>query len=108
MMELDTTNMCSHLKRELFEEDGQHLPHKGMELLIDRESAEERIETGRLILRPWRESDAESLFRYACDPDVGPRAGWPPHKDIEESRRVIRDIFTNDRTWAVTLPHSVV
>ena len=79
------------------------IPHKGMELLIDRESAEERIETGRLILRPWRESDAESLFRYACDPDVGPRAGWPPHKDIEESRRVIRDIFTNDRTWAVTL-----
>ncbi|MGM9753269.1 MAG: GNAT family N-acetyltransferase [Candidatus Cryptobacteroides sp.] len=63
----------------------------------------ERIETRRLILRPWRESDAETLFRYASDPDVGPRAGWPPHKDIEESRRVIRDIFTNDRTWAVTL-----
>ena len=79
------------------------IPHKGMELLIDREPAEERIETGRLILRPWRESDAEALFRYACDPEVGPRAGWPPHKDIEESRRVIRDIFKNDRTWAVTL-----
>lgn len=61
------------------------------------------IETDRLILRPWLDSDAEALFRYASDPDVGPRAGWPPHKDIEESRRVIRDIFTNDRTWAVTL-----
>ena len=61
------------------------------------------IETDRLILRPWQDSDAEALFRYASDPDVGPRAGWPPHKDIEESRRVIRDIFTNDRTWAVTL-----
>ena len=61
------------------------------------------IETDRLILRPWEDSDAEALFRYASDPDVGPRAGWPPHKDIEESRRVIRDIFTNDRTWAVTL-----
>ena len=61
------------------------------------------IETDRLILRPWLDSDAEVLFRYASDPDVGPRAGWPPHKDIEESRRVIRDIFTNDRTWAVTL-----
>ena len=61
------------------------------------------IETDRLILRPWEDSDAEVLFRYASDPDVGPRAGWPPHKDIEESRRVIRDIFTNDRTWAVTL-----
>ena len=61
------------------------------------------IETDRLILRPWMDSDAEALFRYASDPDVGPRAGWPPHKDIEESKRVIRDIFTNDRTWAVTL-----
>ena len=61
------------------------------------------IETDRLILRPWRESDAEALFRYASDPDVGPRAGWPPHKDIEESRNIIRDIFTNERTWAITL-----
>ena len=61
------------------------------------------IVTDRLILRPWLDSDAEALFRYASDPDVGPRAGWPPHKDIEESKRVIRDIFTNDRTWAVTL-----
>ena len=32
------------------------------------------IETERLILRPWRESDAESLFEYAKDPKVGPIA----------------------------------
>ena len=24
MIEIDTTNMCSHLKRKLFEEDGQY------------------------------------------------------------------------------------
>lgn len=43
------------------------------------------IETDRLILRPWGgDSDAEALFLYASDPDVGSRAGWPPHKDIEE------------------------
>ena len=36
------------------------------------------IETDRLILRPWLDSDAEALFRYASDLDVGPRAGWPP------------------------------
>lgn len=23
--------------------------------------------TKRLVLRPWRETDAESLYRYACD-----------------------------------------
>ena len=49
----------------------------------------------------------DALFRYASDPDVGPREGWPPHKDIEESRRVIRDIFTNDRTWADLKPQRV-
>ena len=47
------------------------------------------METERLILRPWRESDAEALFKYASDPDVGPRAGWPPHKSLEESLEVI-------------------
>ena len=29
------------------------------------------METERIILRPWRESDAETLFKYASDPDVG-------------------------------------
>ena len=62
-----------------------------------------KMQTNRLILRPWRESDAESLFRYASDPDVGPRAGWPPHKDIEESRTVIREVFSGPTMWAVVL-----
>ena len=43
------------------------------------------METDRFLLRPWHESDAEALFKYASDPDVGPRAGWEPHKSVEES-----------------------
>ena len=35
------------------------------------------LETERLFLRPWRESDAEELYKYAKDPEVGPIAGWP-------------------------------
>ena len=61
------------------------------------------METERLILRPWQDSDAEALFKYASDPDVGPRAGWPPHKSVEESLEIIRTIFHNDRTWAIEL-----
>ena len=61
------------------------------------------IETDRLLLRPWLESDAGSLFKYASDPEVGPRAGWPPHKNEKESREVIRTIFHNDTTWAICL-----
>ena len=55
----------------------------------------------RILLRPWCDSDAEALFKWASDPDVGPRAGWPPHKSIEESREIIRTIFHNDTTWAI-------
>ena len=61
------------------------------------------METERILLRPWRDSDAESLFKYASDPDVGPRAGWPPHKSVEESLEIIRTVFNNDTTWAIEL-----
>ena len=30
------------------------------------------LETERLILRPWNESEAESLYEYAKDPLLGP------------------------------------
>ena len=61
------------------------------------------METDRILLRPWHESDAEALFKYASDPEVGPRAGWPPHKSVEESLEIIRTVFGNDRTWAIEL-----
>ncbi|MBD2810932.1 GNAT family N-acetyltransferase [Xenorhabdus sp. Vera] len=59
--------------------------------------------TKRLILRPWQETDAESLYEYAKDERVGPIAGWPVHKNIEESAQIIRDIFMCDEIYAVTL-----
>ena len=62
------------------------------------------METDRIILRPWRESDAEVLFKYASDPDVGPRAGWAPHKSVEESLEIIRTVFNDAlHTWAIEL-----
>ena len=47
------------------------------------------FKTERLILRPWEESDAESLYEYAKDPLVGPIAGWPVHTSVENSREII-------------------
>ncbi len=61
------------------------------------------IETDRLLFRPWTDDDAEVLYKYASDPLVGPRAGWPPHKSVEESLKIIRELFSNDRTWALVL-----
>ena len=51
------------------------------------------METERILLRHWEEADAEALFKYASDPDVGPRAGWPAHQSVEESREIIRAFF---------------
>ena len=61
------------------------------------------LETKRLILRPWCESDAEALFKFASDPDVGPRAGWPPHKSVDESLEIIKTVFSGEGMWAVEL-----
>ncbi len=59
------------------------------------------METERLLLRPWDENDADALFKYASDPEVGPRAGWPPHKSREESLNIIRTLFSSEGMWAV-------
>ncbi len=61
------------------------------------------METNRILLRPWRESDAATLFKYASDPEVGPRAGWPPHKSVEESLEIIRTVFNTETMWTVEL-----
>lgn len=61
------------------------------------------IETGRLLLRPWREEDAAALFKYASDPRVGPAAGWPAHTSVEMSREVIRGVLSEPETYAVIL-----
>lgn len=61
------------------------------------------IETERLILRPWHESDAAMLFKYASDPDVGPVAGWHPHFSVENSLEIIRTVFAAPETYAVVL-----
>lgn len=64
------------------------------------------IETERLILRPWQEDDAETLYKYASDTDIGPIAGWPPHTSVENSLEIIRTVFSAPETYAVVLKDS--
>ena len=61
------------------------------------------LKTERLVLRRWEESDAEKLFEYAKNPDVGPIAGWPPHQSIDESRDVIRNVLNGPEAYAICL-----
>ena len=61
------------------------------------------LETNRLILRPWKESDAESLYKYAKDPRVGPMAGWAVHTSVENSLQIIRELLSVAENYAVTI-----
>lgn len=70
---------------------------------MQRKTEPIELETPRLLLRPWREDDAEALYQYAKDPAVGPAAGWPPHTSVENSREIIRGVLSEPITWAVTL-----
>ncbi len=59
------------------------------------------LETERLVLRMYTEADAEGLYAYAKNPNVGPRAGWKPHESVEESRKIIEEIFAPNESWAI-------
>ncbi len=59
------------------------------------------LNTERLTLRRWKEEDADSLYEYAKDPEVGPIAGWPPHKNIKESLEVIKNVLNGDECYAI-------
>ena len=61
------------------------------------------LETERLILRRFEERDAEDVFTYAKDPDVGPIAGSPPHQSVEESLDVIRNVLSGPEAYAICL-----
>ena len=58
------------------------------------------IETPRLILRRWQLDDAEDMYEYAKNPNVGPNAGWKPHESVEESREIIKK-FLEGNEWAI-------
>lgn len=61
------------------------------------------LETHRLLLRPWQETDAERLYELASDPAVGPAAGWLPHTSVGNSRQIIANVLSAPETYAVVL-----
>lgn len=66
------------------------------------------FKTERLILRPWKETDAESLYEYAKDSAVGPIAGWPVHTSVENSLEIIKNVLSEPETYAVCLKENNV
>jgi len=59
-----------------------------MDIHIDFSNAV--IETDRLVLRPWEETDVHDMYEYASVESVGEMAGWKHHKSVDDSRRIIQ------------------
>lgn len=62
-----------------------------------------RLETERLILRPWSMDDLDDFYAYASIEGLGQMAGWTPHKSIEESAFVLNLFLEGKKTFAIEL-----
>ena len=69
--------------------------------------ADVRVLTGqRVTLRAPRLDDADELFAsVASDPEVTRYMSWTPHPDVDETRRVISELFNvgGERSWLIEL-----
>lgn len=59
------------------------------------------LETERMILRPWKIEDLEDFYEYAKNQNVGPNAGWEPHKDKEVSLKILQAFIQKDEVRAI-------
>ena len=66
------------------------------------------LKTDRLILRPWKESDLQDFYAYASVDGVGQMAGWLPHKDRNETRRILDMFMREKKTFALVRDGRVI
>ena len=60
------------------------------------------LETNRLILRVWQETDLEDFYEYASVAGVGENAGWRHHETIDDSRNILKTFITSKDEFAIT------
>ena len=77
-----------------------------MNVKIDISQA--RIKTKRMILRPWQPDDLQDFYEYASVDGVGQMAGWLPHKNIEESERILNMFIRERKTFALEFNGKVI
>ncbi len=62
----------------------------------------------RLTLRPWRESDLSDFYEYARVDGVGQMAGWNPHRNLEESRKILSHFIEGKHIFALEYQGKVI
>lgn len=62
-----------------------------------------QLETERLILRAFKQSDLDDFYEYASVDGVGEMAGWAHHKSKDETQKILDLFIAGDKTFAVWL-----
>lgn len=64
------------------------------------------LETKRLILRNLKKSDYKDMFEYAKKDNIGPNAGWSPHKDKKTTKTILKQMILSDDVLAICIKPS--
>ena len=65
-----------------------------------------QLQTERLLLRAFEQSDLDDFFEYASVEGVGEMAGWKHHQNKEESQMILNNFVEHDKTFAICLKDS--
>lgn len=66
------------------------------------------LETPRLRLRPFEDSDAAALFEIASNPNVSRYTLWESHKSLEDSHTFLRDYAAANYLTGVSDPYAIM
>lgn len=72
-----------------------------MDIQIDVSNV--KINTPRLLIRPWREIDLNDYYEYASVDGVGEMAGWKHLESIAESKDILQVFMTDKNVFALEL-----
>jgi ribosomal-protein-alanine N-acetyltransferase len=59
------------------------------------------LETDRLILRAWQETDINDFYEYASVEGVGEMAGWKHHDSIDVSEKILQSFIAEKNVFAI-------
>jgi len=59
------------------------------------------IETDRLLLRAFKETDLDDFFAYASVPGVGEMAGWPHHTSKDTTKMILSSFLESKDIFAI-------
>ncbi len=61
------------------------------------------LETNRLILRPFKETDLNDFYEYASVDGVGEMAGWKHHESIDKTKEILQKFIDGKNVFALEL-----